>query len=107
MNAPRDQRTRLATSAVNQDTSAETAPTQPPRVLDVVVEDSLKVAVVDPRSATSAPRSDTLHETALRPVATVAVDTVVNNKADTEVDSVAQLVAVVDRPATPAAATDT
>lgn len=32
-------------------------------------------------------------------MATVAVDTVVNNKADTEVDSVAQLVAVVDRPA--------
>jgi len=51
VSAQRDQRTRLATSAVNQVTSLVTAPTQLPRELDVEAVDSHPV-VVDPRSAT-------------------------------------------------------
>ena len=51
VSAQRDQRTRLATSAVNQVTSLVTAPTQLPRELDVEAVDSHPV-VVDPKSAT-------------------------------------------------------
>ena len=50
MNALRDPRTRLATSAVSQATSLVTAKTLLRRALDVVAEDSNLVA--DPRSAT-------------------------------------------------------
>lgn len=56
MNAQRDQRTRLATSAVNQATSLATVPTQLSRVLDAVVADSHPV--VAPRSATRYEKSE-------------------------------------------------
>lgn len=111
MNAQRDQRTRPATSAVNQVTSPVIAPTQPPRELDVEAEDShLVVVVVDPRSATSAQRSATLPVTAQRLEATVAdkvVDMVVN-RVVTVVDSVDVVVVdKVDKPATLAVVTVT
>jgi len=54
VNALRDLRTRLATSAVNQATFPETAPTLLLRALDVEVVVSLPVVVVvvvDPKSA--------------------------------------------------------
>jgi len=108
VNAPRDQRTKLATSAVNQVTSHETAPTPQLRALDVAVVDTLPVAVVD-KSATSAPRS------AISPVTAQKVDRVVSeadtvaDKVDMEVvkeDSVVDVVKE-DRPATLAVVTDT
>jgi anti-anti-sigma regulatory factor len=52
VNAPRVQRTRPATSAVNQVTSLATVPTLLKRVLDVAVEDSHPGVVVDLKSAT-------------------------------------------------------
>jgi hypothetical protein len=72
------------------------APTQLLRVPAVVVEDFHRGAVVDLRSATSAPRLVTLLVTAQRLVATAVVDSVVNKAA-----MVAALVVdVVDKPAT-------
>lgn len=99
MNAPRDQRTRLATSVVNLATFPGTAPTPLPRELDVVVEDSLLVAA-ELKSATSARRSVTSHVTALRLADTVVVGMAVVNRADMEVDSVAAVDVKVDRLAT-------
>lgn len=62
MNAPRAQRTRPATSAVNQVTSLATAPTLLKRVLDVAVEDSHPEVVEDPKSATRSVRFIQLQE---------------------------------------------
>ena len=119
MNALRDQRTRLATSAVSQATSLATARTLLLKVLDVAVEDSN--LVVDPRSATryvaqegfaeavltsrlnSAQRSDTSLVTAQRLVDTVE-DSVATRATVAAVDSV---VDVEDKPVTLAVATDT
>jgi hypothetical protein len=52
VNVPRDQRTRLATSAVNLATFPGTAPTLLLKVLDVVVVVSQPVVGVDLKSAT-------------------------------------------------------
>jgi hypothetical protein len=66
------------------------APTQLPRVLAVVVEDSLPEVVVETRSATSAQRSDTLLVTAPRLVDTEAkVDLAVVREATVVADMVA------------------
>jgi len=106
VNAPRAQRTRRATSAVNQATSLATAPTQLKRVLDVAVEDSHPEVVEDPKSATSAPRLVTSPVTAPRQVDTVAAVVDSAAKEDTAVD-MEVVVEAVDKPATLAAATDT
>jgi len=98
---------------VNLDTSPGTAQTQLLRELaveELVVPVATKVAV-DPKSATSAQRSDTLHETAQRPVVTVVDNNrvvTVDNKVATVVATEVLVVPVdsVDRPATPAVATD-
>lgn len=100
MNALRDQRIRLATSVVNQATSPVTAPTHLPKA-DVVLVD----LAVAPKNATSVVRLDTSLVTAPRPVAMVAVDTLVD-KATEEVD-MAEDVNKVDKPATPAVVTAT
>jgi len=93
-----DQRTRPATSVVNLATSPAIAKTLLLRVLDVVAV--VSNPVVDPKSATSAPRSVTLPATAQRLVATVAVSA--EDKADTEADvEVDTVVDKEDRLATP------
>lgn len=110
MNAQRAQRTRPATSAVSQDTSPVTAPTQPLRelVVEAVVDSH---PVVDPKSATSAARSATSPETAQRLVVTVdnrEVVTVDSREVVTVEDTeVVVVVAKVVRPATPAVVTAT
>ncbi|PVH80484.1 hypothetical protein DL98DRAFT_190747 [Cadophora sp. DSE1049] len=114
-----DQRTRLATSAVNLATSPVIAKTLLLRVLDVVAV--VSNLVVDPKSATryaclsitsrstltsfSALRSVTLPATALRPEDTVVVS--VEDKVDMEADVAVMAVDKVDRPATPAEDTAT
>jgi len=106
VNAPRDQRTRLATSVVSQATSPETAPTLPLRVLvaEVVAVDSL--LVVGDKSATSAQKSVILHVTAQR---VVLVDTVAVSAVDKDMAAVVGSVVDVkeDRLATLVVATDT
>ncbi|KAH9217763.1 hypothetical protein DL95DRAFT_92125 [Leptodontidium sp. 2 PMI_412] len=98
-----DQRTRPATSAVNPATSPVIAKTLPLRVLDVVAVDSNPV--VDPKSATSAPRLVTLLVTAPR-LADMVADSAAA-RADMAADAVATEVDKVARPATPAEDTDT
>jgi len=114
VSALRDQRTKPATSVASLDTSPETAQTPLLRELaveEVVVPVATRV-VVDPKSATSAQRLVTLHETAQRPVATV-VD---NNRAAMEDNRVVTVVATVEpvvlvdsagRPVTLVVVTDT
>jgi hypothetical protein len=122
VNAPRDQRTRLATSAVNQDISPEIAPTLPLRALDVEAVDSLLAAVVVvDKSATryaewrlletlltlhSAQRSATSHVTAQKvvPVDMVVVDTAVDKHMVADKDMVVDVKE--DKPATLAVVTD-
>jgi len=106
-----DQRTRPATSAANPVTSPAIAKILLLRELDVVAVVVDSNPVVDPRSATSAPRSDTLPVTALRlaDTAVVKVD-LVATKEVTEEDVVAMVVVPedkVDRLATLAEDTDT
>ncbi|PMD25600.1 hypothetical protein NA56DRAFT_738273, partial [Hyaloscypha hepaticicola] len=107
VNAPRVPRTRLATSAANPVTFPVIAPTQLARVLAVAAVDSLLVAVVETKSATSAQRSDTSLVTALRLVDTEAkVVDLAATKADMAVaDTVADVKVV--KLATPAAVTVT
>jgi len=101
VNALRDPRTRLATSAVSQATSLATAKTLLLRVLGEVVDSNL---VVVTRSATSARRLDTSPVTARSRVVDMEVD-MEANRAGTVEDSVVDNAA--DRHATPAEDTDT
>jgi len=110
VNAPRVLRTRPVTSAVNQATSPVIAITLLLRVLDVVLveEDStLVAAVVDLKSATSAPRSVTLLVTALRLVGMVVAVDMELNKVGMVEDLVVVAVVAEDKLATHVAVTDT
>lgn len=107
MNAPRAQRTRPATSAVNLVTSLATAPTLLKRVLDVAVEDSHPEVVEDLKSATSALRLVTLPVTARRLVDTAAAVVVSAASKDTVAVDMEVVVVVVDKPATLAVVMDT
>jgi hypothetical protein len=122
VNAPTDQRTRLATSAVSQAIFPVIAPTHLQKALVVEVVDSNLAVAVDLRSATrhgsipnlpqnnadyssSAPRSATSLVTAQRLVDTVVEDMVVTREHTEAGDLVVD--DKVDRLATPAVDTAT
>jgi hypothetical protein len=99
VNAQKDQRTRPATNAVKSDTSPAIAPTQLLKVLAQVLD--VELVAEDPtKSATSAPKSATLHETAPSKATATKADSVAVKVDSVETKAAMEAVVNEAKPAT-------